>query len=82
MRVIAGEIDPTLRVNNVVPLSRVNDGEAQANWMLTSIAWSVSLMTLLLSAVGIMLTAGLVACAAPLRRALRVDPTEALRREG
>jgi ABC-type antimicrobial peptide transport system permease subunit len=46
------------------------------------IVWSVSLMTLLLSAVGIMLTAGLLACASPLRRALRVDLTEALRREG
>jgi ABC-type antimicrobial peptide transport system permease subunit len=37
---------------------------------------------LLLTAAGAMLTAGLVACAAPLRRALRIDPTEALRREG
>jgi predicted permease len=37
---------------------------------------------LLLIAVGIMLTVGLGACAVPLRRALRIDPTEALRTEG
>jgi len=37
---------------------------------------------LLLAADGVMLVAGLTACAVPLRRALRIDPTEALRAEG
>jgi hypothetical protein len=36
---------------------------------------------LLLAADGIMLTVGLAACALPLRRALRINPTEALRAE-
>jgi predicted permease len=36
---------------------------------------------ILLATIGIMLTAGLLACAVPLRRALRIQPTEALRSE-
>jgi ABC-type antimicrobial peptide transport system permease subunit len=43
---------------------------------------SVREVLLLLAADGIMLVAGLAACAVPLRRALAIDPTEALRAEG
>jgi predicted permease len=39
-------------------------------------------LLLLLAADGIMLVVGLAACAVPVRRALTIDPTEALRAEG
>ncbi len=42
---------------------------------------SMRQVMLLLAADGIMLVVGLSACAVPLRRALRIDPTEALRAE-
>ena len=153
LRAIAAEVDPTIRLTDVQPLADVGGGEAKANWALTSVAWIVSLVVLLLSATGIhalmsftvsrrtreigiraalgarpgwilagvfsraslqigagivtgsaaaallglqsgrevllllaadgiMLVVGLTACALPVRRALRIDPTEALRAEG
>jgi len=153
LRTVAADVDPTIRLTDVQPLGRVGGGEAQMNWALTSVAWLISFIVLLLSATGIhslmsftvarrtreigiraalgasprrivagifsraflqvgagvlagsglaallgigsvrdvllllaadgvMLAAGLVACAVPLRRALSIDPTEALRAEG
>ena len=43
---------------------------------------SMRQVLLLLAADGVMLAVGLAACVVPLRRALRIDPTEALRAEG
>ncbi len=43
---------------------------------------STRLLLLLLGADIVMLAVGFTACALPLRRALRIDPTEALRAEG
>ena len=153
MRVLAAEVDPTLRLTDVQPLGLVGGDEARMNWALTSVAWLVCGIVLLLSATGIhalmsftvarrtreigiraalgahprrivtgifsraflqigagvivgsalaalmgldstrevlllvaanavMLAVGLTACAIPVRRALRIHPTEALRAEG
>ncbi|HEU4631592.1 MAG TPA: ABC transporter permease [Gemmatimonadaceae bacterium] len=153
LRTIAADVDPTIRLIDVQLLGRVGGGEAKMNWTLTSVAWLVSFIVLLLSATGIhalmsftvtrrtreigiraalgarpgrivtgifsrallqisagilagsglaalvglgsmrqvllllaadgiMLAVGLTACAIPLRRALAIEPTEALRAEG
>ena len=153
LRTIAAEVDPTIRLTEVQPLTDIGGGEAKTNWALTTVAWLVSFMVLMLSATGIhalmsftvarrtreigiraalgasagrivrgiftrafvqtgagivigsaiaamlglgsgrglllllgadavMLLVGLAACALPLRRALRIEPTEALRAEG
>ena len=153
LRTVAADVDPTIRLTDVQPLTQVGGGEAKGNWALTSVAWLISFVVLLLSATGIhslmsftvarrtreigiraalgasqgrivvgifsrallqisagvlagsglaallglgsmrqvllllaadaiMLAVGLTACAVPLRRALRIDPTEALRAEG
>jgi predicted permease len=153
LRAIAADVDPTIRLTDVKPLTQAGGGEAKANWALTGVAWLISFIVLLLSATGIhslmsftvarrtreigiraalgasqghivrgifsrafiqigagviagtalaallgigslrqmllllgadglMLVVGLMACAVPLRRALRIDPTEALRMEG
>ena len=152
LRTIAAELDPTIRLTDVQPLRNVGGGEAKTNWALTTVAWIVSFIVLILSCTGIhalmsfivtrrrreigvrialgasarrivagifsraflqisagvlagsalsaigglasrrevlllfgadaiMLVAGLAACAVPLRRALSVNPTEALRAE-
>jgi predicted permease len=153
LRAVAADVDPTIRLTDVQPLGQVGGGEAKMNWALTSVAWLISFIVLLLSATGIhalmsftvarrtreigiraalgarpgrivtgifarallqisagilagsglaalmglgstrqvllllaadgiMLVVGLAACAVPVRRALRIDPTEALRAEG
>lgn len=153
LRAVAAAVDPRIRLTDVQPLTRVGGGEATMNWALTSVAWLIAFIVLLLSATGIhslmsftvarrtreigirvalcaprgrivtgifsraflqigagvlvgsglaallglgsmrqlllllaadglMLVVGLTACAVPLRRALRVDPTQALRAEG
>jgi putative ABC transport system permease protein len=154
VRQIAADVDPTIRLTDVRPLTLVGGGEAQMGWALTSVAWLVGFIVLTLSATGIhalmsftvarrtreigiraalgarpgrivagvfsraflqisagiiagtvlaallggvgstreililvaadiiMLVVGLTACALPLRRALRIEPTEALRAEG
>ena len=153
LRTIAASVDPTIRLTDVQPLAQVGGGEARMNWTLTSVAWLISFIVLLLSATGIhslmsftvarrtreigirvalgarpgrivtgifsrallqisagilagsglaaliglgstrqvmlllaadgvMLIVGLAACAVPVLRALRIDPTEALKAEG
>jgi len=152
LRSVAADVDPTIRLTDVQPLTDVGGSEATINWTLTAVAWLVSLIVLILSATGIhslmsftvarrtreigiraalgaspgrivagifsraflqisagvlagnalaalmggstrqvmlllaadavVLIAGLAACAVPLRRALRIDPTEALRVDG
>jgi putative ABC transport system permease protein len=152
LRSIAAAVDPTIRLEKVQPLALAGGGEAEMNWALTSVAWVVGFIVLLLSATGIhalmaftvarrtreigiraalgarpgrivagifsraflqigagvvlgsalasigglqgrqlglliaadaiMLVVGLTACALPVRRALSIDPTEALRAEG
>ena len=153
LRAIASAVDPSIRLTDVRPLAQVGGGEAQMNWTLTSVAWLVSFIVLVLSATGIhalmsftvtrrtreigirvalgagrgrivagifsraflqitagllagsalaalwglgstravlillaangiMLVVGLTACAVPVLRALKIEPTEALRAEG
>ena len=53
LRVVAAEVDPTIRLNSVQMLGKVGGGEAQMNWALTSVAWLVGFIVLLLSATGI-----------------------------
>ncbi|MGH9457093.1 MAG: ABC transporter permease, partial [Thermoanaerobaculia bacterium] len=53
LRAIAAEIDPAIRLTDVQLLGGVGGGEATINWTLTSVAWLISSIVLLLSATGI-----------------------------
>ncbi|CAN5879279.1 ABC transporter permease [soil metagenome] len=53
LRALAVHVDPTIRLTDVQPLTTVGGGEARINWALTSVAWLVSFVVLLLSATGI-----------------------------
>jgi hypothetical protein len=53
LRTLAADVDPTIRLTDVQPLTDVGGGEAKMNWTLTSVAWVVSFTVLLLSATGI-----------------------------
>ena len=53
LRSIAASVDPTIRLTDVQPLGSVGGGEATANWALTSVAWLIAFIVLLLSATGI-----------------------------
>jgi hypothetical protein len=152
LRTIAAEVDPLISLTGVQQLGTVGASEARISWTLTTVAWLVGFMVLMLSATGIhalmsftvarrtreigiraalgahhgrlvaaifsraflqigagivvgssiaalrgfdspkqvmlliaadaiMLVVGLAACAVPVRRALRIDPMEALRAE-
>jgi putative ABC transport system permease protein len=152
LRAIAADLNPMVTLRDVQPLASAGGSEARLNWTLTSVAWFVGAIVLLLSAtgihalmaftvarrtreigiraalgarphrlmarifsraflqiglgvlvgsglvslqgldsarqvaillatIGVMVAAGLLACVVPLRRALRIHPTEALRAE-
>jgi predicted permease len=53
LRAIALDVDPTIRLTDVQPLTDVGGGEAKMNWTLTWVAWLISGVVLLLSATGI-----------------------------
>lgn len=53
LRALAAEVDPAIRLTDVQPLTSVGGGEARTNWVLTYVAWLVSLVVLVLSATGI-----------------------------
>jgi hypothetical protein len=53
LRVIAAEVDSTIRLTDVQLLTNVGGGEAAGNWVLTSVVGLVSFIVLLLSATGI-----------------------------
>jgi predicted permease len=53
LRSIAAEVDPTIRLTDVEPLTNAGGEEAKSNWTLTAVAWLISFIVLLLSATGI-----------------------------
>ena len=53
LRSVAAEVDPSIRLTEVTPLTNAGGGEAKGNWALTSVVGLVSFIVLLLSATGI-----------------------------
>jgi putative ABC transport system permease protein len=53
LRTIAADVDPMIRLTDVQPLTDVGGSEAAINWTLTTVAWLISFVVLLLSATGI-----------------------------
>ena len=53
LRTVAADVDPMIRLTDIQPPSQVGGSEAAINWALTSVAWLISFMVLLLSASGI-----------------------------
>jgi hypothetical protein len=53
LRKVAADVEPTIRLSDVKQLGLAGGGEAQMNWALTSVAWLVGFIVLLLSATGI-----------------------------
>src|SRR6185503_18749636 len=52
-RTIAADVDPLIRLTKVQPLTQAGGGEAQGNWALTTVAFLVGFVVLMLSATGI-----------------------------
>ena len=61
---------------------QISAGVLAGNALTALLGGSMRQVMVLLAADAVVLIAGLAACAVPLRRALRIDPTEALRVEG
>ena len=53
LRTVAAAVDPMIRLTDVQSLTDVGGSEAAINWTLTTVAWLISAVVLLLSATGI-----------------------------
>ena len=53
LRTVAAAVDPMIRLTDIQPLTDVGGSEAAINWTLTTVAWLISFVVLLLSATGI-----------------------------
>jgi hypothetical protein len=70
LRALVERADPALGVDEVMPLHAVRDGELSLTHAGALLAYAV-----------FMLAVCLLACAVPTRRALSIEPTEALKAE-
>ena len=53
LRTLAAELDRRIRLTDAQPLTGLAGGETAINWALTSVAWLIAFVVLLLSATGI-----------------------------